>query len=168
MNKDEAREAAWQAEYAEFHLEPPKHESEMWNLGFDAGYDAGAASVDRECRWCLEGETRIPSSVSDAWVHSATPIGRKVCTRQESPAEQALRSLASFVGSGGYNAPTVDAAEFEAKIREGIDTLIRVDRKAIVREFQRRASAELCPTPDGYVHHVLNKIAKEMEGKNET
>lgn len=43
-----------------------------------------------------------------------------------------------------------------------------VDRKAIVREFQRRASAELCPTPDGYVYHVLNKIAKEMEGKHET
>ena len=37
--------------------------------------------------------------------------------------EAVLRSLASYVGNGGYNAPEVDAAVFEAKIRGGIDRL---------------------------------------------
>ena len=39
--------------------------------------------------------------------------------------EGVLRSLASFLGVGGYNAETVDATEFEAKIREGIDIVTR-------------------------------------------
>ncbi|MEJ8837625.1 hypothetical protein [Ramlibacter sp. AN1133] len=39
---------------------------------------------------------------------------------EESPAEAALRSLACWLGVGGYNAPTVDAALFEEKIREGV------------------------------------------------
>lgn len=39
--RDKAREAAWQREYAENGLEPPKHESEMWKMGFDTGFDAG-------------------------------------------------------------------------------------------------------------------------------
>ena len=35
-------------------------------------------------------------------------------------AEESLRSLASYVGAGGYNADTVDAEVFEQKIRWGI------------------------------------------------
>lgn len=38
----------------------------------------------------------------------------------ESPAELALRSLACWLGAGGYNAPTVDAKVFEEKIRWGV------------------------------------------------
>jgi hypothetical protein len=38
--------------------------------------------------------------------------------------EAALRSLASYVGAGGYNAETVDPAIFEDKIRWGIDHLV--------------------------------------------
>lgn len=37
--------------------------------------------------------------------------------------ESALRSLASYVGVGGYNAPTVDPDVFEEKIRWGIGQL---------------------------------------------
>jgi hypothetical protein len=40
------------------------------------------------------------------------------------PFADALRALASYVGAGGYNAPDVDPAEFERKIRWGIDQLL--------------------------------------------
>jgi hypothetical protein len=38
--------------------------------------------------------------------------------------ENVLRSLASYLGCGGYNAPEVDAAVFEGKIRYGIDNFV--------------------------------------------
>lgn len=41
-------------------------------------------------------------------------------------AEATLRSLASYLGVGGYNAPIVDAEVFEKKIRDGIDYFVRV------------------------------------------
>lgn len=43
--------------------------------------------------------------------------------RERDDAEDALRSLASYLSVGGYNAPTVDASVFESKIREGIGAL---------------------------------------------
>lgn len=48
-------------------------------------------------------------------------------------ANDALRSLASFVGAGGYNASTVDAAAFERKIRDGIDALTAPLQKEVER-----------------------------------
>lgn len=39
-------------------------------------------------------------------------------------AEDALRSLACWLGVGGYNAPTVDAKVFEEKIRDGVTTYL--------------------------------------------
>jgi len=45
----------------------------------------------------------------------------------EGAACAALRSLACWLGVGGYNAPAVDAAELERKIRVGVDDLIRVE-----------------------------------------
>jgi hypothetical protein len=33
------------------------------------------------CRWCEEGNPRIRSSVSDAFVHTDTPVGRVACAR---------------------------------------------------------------------------------------
>jgi len=39
-------------------------------------------------------------------------------------AEESLRSLASFVGAGGYNADKVDADVFEEKIRWGIGEIM--------------------------------------------
>lgn len=38
--------------------------------------------------------------------------------------EDALRSLAAYVGAGGYNAQTVEPDKFEDKIRWGIDHLV--------------------------------------------
>lgn len=49
-------------------------------------------------------------------------------TAENEAAHDALRSLASFVGAGGYNAPKVDAKLFEEKIRWGLDHIIKVER----------------------------------------
>jgi hypothetical protein len=38
--------------------------------------------------------------------------------------EEVLRSLASYVGAGGDNAPTVDPKKFESKIRWGINEVL--------------------------------------------
>lgn len=40
--------------------------------------------------------------------------------------EDVLRSLASHLGAGGYNAPAVDPAQFEAKILWGVDEAVRI------------------------------------------
>jgi len=48
---------------------------------------------------------------------------RKQTERAESYAET-LRSIASYVGAGGYNADTVDAGVFEEKIRWGIGEIM--------------------------------------------
>lgn len=49
---------------------------------------------------------------------------RDLLKQKVSDLEEVLRSLASYVGAGGYNAPEVDPRAFEEKIRWGIDALI--------------------------------------------
>ncbi len=52
---------------------------------------------------------------------------KKEMQRQAELAESyadAMRSLASYVGAGGYNADVVDAGVFEEKIRWGIDEIM--------------------------------------------
>lgn len=57
--------------------------------------------------------------------------------------EDALRSLASYVAAGGYNAETVDPDVFERKIRWGIDNLVNmtIQRCADVIEEQSKGYA---------------------------
>jgi len=62
----------------------------------------------------------------------------EVVRRAREPFEDVLRSLACSLGAGGYNAPTVDPAVFEQKIRWGIDQLTRP------------AQTEQQALPDGY------------------
>lgn len=52
--------------------------------------------LDVSCFLCAEGNPRIRSSVTDAWVHVDTPIGRVICGQTvESPAEpEALEDAA--------------------------------------------------------------------------
>ena len=59
--------------------------------------------------------------------------------RAESYAE-AMRSLASYVGAGGYNADAVDAGVFEDKIRWGIGEIQDRLAGAIERELVARTS----------------------------
>lgn len=73
-------------------------------------------------------------------------------------AEGVLRSLASFVGAGGYNADKVDADVFEQKIRWGIGQIMERLEKAEAelakaREHEREWCAQLCewlPVRTGY------------------
>jgi len=64
---------------------------------------------------------------------------RKQTERAESYAET-LRSIASYVGAGGYNADTVDAGVFEEKIRWGIGEIQDRLAGAIERELVNRSS----------------------------
>ena len=47
--------------------------------------------------------------------------------QQAAKCEDALRSLAAYVGAGGYNAESVDAKVFEEKVTWGIDHIVRVE-----------------------------------------
>jgi hypothetical protein len=62
----------------------------------------------------------------------ARHLARQVLdANEESPAEMALRSLACWLGVGGYNAPKVDAKTFEEKIRSGVEDLLRTGREIV-------------------------------------
>lgn len=70
------------------------------------------------------------SNLYEGKFHQASPCriveleaeNAKLLTRAEN-AEDALRHIASQLSVGGYNAPEVDASEFERKISAGIDML---------------------------------------------
>ncbi len=65
MNEiDKAREAAWIKECAEHGMQvPPKHESEMWNYGFDAGLATATAKIE-----ALEAKLAAAEKLCDAEV----------------------------------------------------------------------------------------------------
>jgi hypothetical protein len=58
----------------------------------------------------------------------ARALARKVLEGEdESPAELALRSLASWLGCGGYNATAIDAEVMEQRIRDAVSRQISTD-----------------------------------------
>ncbi len=85
--------------------------------------------------------------------------------------EGVLRSLASYVGNGGYNAPDpINVVEFEAKIREGIDSLARIERSRAILIDPKAALAAIesvCATihPDleGHFDKISDAIADTRE-----
>lgn len=63
----------------------------------------------------------LPASQDRAIVNGAASVS---ALRASVPsAEDVLRSIAAYVGAGGFNAEHVDPREFERKIRWGIDYL---------------------------------------------
>ena len=86
----------------------------------------------RECRSIISRHTVAPEPVRQPY-DTVAILRRNVADlelalrtqteRAESYAET-LRSLASYVGAGGYNADTVDAGVFEEKIRWGIGEIM--------------------------------------------
>lgn len=85
---------------------------------------------------CAYPEGGQPGCLRDKWL-SAAPV-----VPDETPAEEVLRSLASYLGAGGYNAPTVDAEVFKEKILWGIDNAI----KSAVAQ----SAAPVVPHPDEF------------------
>lgn len=65
----------------------------------------------------------------------------KALTAERDEAQDTLRRLASWLGNGGFNAPTVDAKEFESKIRDGIDAIIKVEVNRALSDADTRAHA---------------------------
>lgn len=108
--------------------------------GFD-GRLAHARSHDdrlqRETSLCQRRLDRTQKSY--AGVRSLlTDVGTRLAS-----AESVMRSLASYLGVGGYNAPAVFADVFERKIRDGIDALVRVEvGRALADERESAALLE--------------------------
>lgn len=72
--------------------------------------------------------------------------------------EEVLRSLACWISVGGYNAETVDAAEFEKRIRDGVATMIRVESERVVKAERKRIHKSL----SAYMHNP-DKLARLIE-----
>ncbi len=73
-----------------------------------------------------DAEAELAAHHSGSYCPHCNPCRRAATI---APLEDALRSLASWLGVGGYNAPTVDAKEFEAKIREGVELVLTAERE---------------------------------------
>ena len=87
----------------------------------------------------LEGEqNRIPDLVHE---NESLTAANAALEEKLAAAEDVLRAMASYVGNGGYNADTVDPKVFEAKIREGIDSIIRVEVNRALSDADTRAHA---------------------------
>ena len=56
------------------------------------------AEREMTCRWCAEGNPRVPSSVSEAMVHTDTPLGRVICSLVSTSNEAAIPSGARWLG----------------------------------------------------------------------
>ena len=87
---------------------------------------------------------------------------RKQTERAESYAET-LRSIASYVGAGGYNADTVDADVFEEKIRWGIGEIMKRMEKVeaeLAKAREQKPIKYLYRVTDCFGHDVLRDDPK--------
>lgn len=98
--------AAWGASQAQQTTEP---------LGFQIRRAIAAEDELRATKQTLEHAYAALQKVAD----------KAQQTTEETDAEMALRSIASWLGVGGFNAPTVDAKAFERKIYEGVEMAIK-------------------------------------------
>lgn len=98
--------AAWGAKQAQQTTDP---------LGFQIRRAIAAEDELRATKQTLEHAYAALQKVAD----------KAQQTTEETDAEMALRSIASWLGVGGFNAPTVDAKVFERKIYEGVERAIK-------------------------------------------
>lgn len=92
------------------------------------------AKIVKDDHWCA-----TLSSLRSALATAQATIQQQA--RELEEAHETLRSLASWVGNGGYNAPSVDAKQFEAKIRDGVGHLISVEVNRALSDADTRAHA---------------------------
>lgn len=72
---------------------------------------------------------------------------------EESAAEMALRSLACWLGVGGYNATSVDAKVFEERIREAVNDQVDFAWK-LSAEKERKHFKEIMKVAPGKSDHL--------------
>lgn len=96
----------------------------------------------------------------------ATPPERSGGTEADYTAVDALRSLACWVGAGGYNSPDpIDARGFENKIRSQVDGLIAIEtRRARERAlWDAEHGAKLSTPPQPEAGKAVASAADEFE-----
>lgn len=81
----------------------------------------------------------------------------RIAAKASEPYTSVLRSLASYVGAGGYNADTVDADVFEEKIRWGIRGVMARMEKAEA-ELAKLAQQE----PIKYLYRVIDCFGHDV------
>lgn len=91
----------------------------------DGQYKDGVTETAFRIWWSVERERQLLQNLNQSQGRKLSEMGAKL-----EKAEEVLRSLASFVGAGGYNADKVDADVFEQKIRWGIGRIMERLEKA--------------------------------------
>lgn len=59
------------------------------------------AKRDLACNWCAQGNPRVRSSVSDAWVHTDTPVGRVICRAPQTTQPSAEQNAGERLSNPG-------------------------------------------------------------------
>ncbi len=88
-------------------------------------------------------------------------VNKEFSIRAEA-AEDALRSLASWLAAGGYNATHVDADVFEQKIRDGVDMLLKSE---VARQTERLRARLLTAAGDDLCRLTQEEIKDLSSGK---
>jgi hypothetical protein len=88
-------------------------------------YDDADTNLSFNIWWSVERERQLLQNLNQS---QGVKLSELLARAEK--AEEALRSLASFVGAGGYNADKVDAGVFEEKIRWGIGQIMERLEKA--------------------------------------
>lgn len=85
---------------------------------------------------------------------------------QESPAELALRSLASWLGVGGYNASAIDAKTMERRIRDGVAQLMTIAGPEISEAAAMAATVPASPhrpSPEWYAAMIQSTVDDDFQ-----
>ena len=128
----------------------------MTTTAFDDQFTTGTQTIET-VRQPYDTASILRRNIADA---------KKEMQRQAERAESyadAMRSLASYVGAGGYNADVVDADVFEAKIRWGIGEIMARLEKAeseLAKLAQQSPIKYLYRVIDCFGHDVLRDDPK--------
>jgi hypothetical protein len=104
---------------------------------------------EADMRWYIRDPVELMYRLQ-AWIRRAV-----ASEARERATCEVLRSLACWLGVGAYTASAVDAAEFGRKIRDGVESLVRV-------ETQRARGPQIS---DSEQVLLLRRTVKEAEAR---
>lgn len=99
------------------------HASESEIADFTSHYEGRGCSVQTHPLIRASMARQALQAVCDDVLDAERSVRHKL-SEDLQKCEDVLRSLASWLGAGGYNADRVDPAVFEQKIRDGVDMLL--------------------------------------------
>ena len=118
------------AEAAEAELEAVREDNHAMMLEIDGMRTERAIQAERDFESLISDDNTIQEyayelgGTDSGEYHLTAQDVARIAAKASEPYTSALRSLASYVGAGGYNADAVDAGVFEDKIRWGIGEII--------------------------------------------